>query len=246
MQHETTSTLDRQALMETFLKGVPTEELLNHDINSWYAHKAQEQAEEMRDEMDSPAGGLLKFLSSGPMSGMAAMMFAREFKDTPAKNYYELVYQLPEMGAFTVTIQRNDGETPALQLAAAKDRIAMLEESHAQVIQARDLYKQSWQLSSLQSMLRSFREAVRAARKVWLDENDPKDGTDCVTPFDQFLYTEVISGEGVDLPDLFELMEWAKYPADGRDLNSVAKGKMSRLILAATGLGDASLTVSDR
>ena len=52
MQHEETSTLDRQALMEAFLRGVPTEELLNHDINSWYAYKAQEQAEEMRDEMD--------------------------------------------------------------------------------------------------------------------------------------------------------------------------------------------------
>ena len=25
-------------------------------------------------------------------------------------------------------------------------------------------------------------------REVWLEENDPRDGTDCVTPFDQFLY----------------------------------------------------------
>lgn len=128
MQHETTSTLDRQALMGTFLKGVPTEELLNHDINSWYAHKAQEQAEEMRDEMDSPGGGLLKFLSNGPMSGMAAMMFAKEFQDTPATNYYELAYMVPDMGRFTVTIQRVEGETPAMQLLSAKERIAELEQ----------------------------------------------------------------------------------------------------------------------
>lgn len=25
-------------------------------------------------------------------------------------------------------------------------------------------------------------------REEWLEENDPKDGTDCVTPFDKYLY----------------------------------------------------------
>lgn len=33
-----------------------------------------------------------------------------------------------------------------------------------------------------------FLKEVRAARQVWLDENDPKDGSDCVIPFDRFLY----------------------------------------------------------
>ena len=27
-------------------------------------------------------------------------------------------------------------------------------------------------------------------REEWLEENDPKDGTDCVTPFDKYLYQE--------------------------------------------------------
>lgn len=31
-------------------------------------------------------------------------------------------------------------------------------------------------------------KAVREARDMWLEENDPKDGTDCVTPFDGVLY----------------------------------------------------------
>ena len=33
-----------------------------------------------------------------------------------------------------------------------------------------------------------FLDTVREARRVWLEENDPRDGTDCVTPFDKFLY----------------------------------------------------------
>lgn len=36
----------------------------------------------------------------------------------------------------------------------------------------------------------TFIEEVKQARRVWLDEYDPKDGTDVVTPFDQFLYQD--------------------------------------------------------
>lgn len=30
--------------------------------------------------------------------------------------------------------------------------------------------------------------AIDEARLAWLEENDPKDGTDCVTPYDHLLY----------------------------------------------------------
>lgn len=29
---------------------------------------------------------------------------------------------------------------------------------------------------------------LKAWRSEWLEENDPQDGTDCVTPFDKYLY----------------------------------------------------------
>ncbi|SFY07866.1 hypothetical protein [Azotobacter vinelandii] len=32
-------------------------------------------------------------------------------------------------------------------------------------------------------------------RQAWLDENDPPDGTDCVTPFDHYLYGTGITAE---------------------------------------------------
>lgn len=34
-----------------------------------------------------------------------------------------------------------------------------------------------------------FCNSVIEARRIWLEENDPKDGTDCVTPFDHLLYS---------------------------------------------------------
>ena len=30
---------------------------------------------------------------------------------------------------------------------------------------------------------------IKAWRNAWLEENDPQDGTDCITPFDSYLYT---------------------------------------------------------
>lgn len=33
----------------------------------------------------------------------------------------------------------------------------------------------------------AFRERVVQWRREWLEENDPCDGTDCVTPFDEYL-----------------------------------------------------------
>lgn len=31
-------------------------------------------------------------------------------------------------------------------------------------------------------------EDIKQWREEWLEENDPQDGTDCVTPFDKYLY----------------------------------------------------------
>ncbi len=55
----------------------------------------------------------LESLFKGEMaSAMFATMFAGEFVRSGARNYLELGYNVPEMGEFTVTIQRKEGKTP--------------------------------------------------------------------------------------------------------------------------------------
>ncbi|WP_366545349.1 hypothetical protein, partial [Salmonella enterica] len=50
-------------------------------------------------------------------SAIFATMFAGEFVRHGAKNYLELGYNVPEMGEFTVTIQRKEGKTPGERIA---------------------------------------------------------------------------------------------------------------------------------
>jgi hypothetical protein len=53
----------------------------------------------------------------------------------------------------------------------------------------------------------AFLKEVRTARQVWLDEYDPKAGSDCVTPFDQFLY----GTHPIREADLIEAREIARH-----------------------------------
>ncbi|EPP3538313.1 hypothetical protein ACUN59_005429 [Klebsiella variicola] len=60
----------------------------------------------------------LESLFNGELaSAMFATMFAGEFVRHGAKNYLELNYDVPEMGEFTVTIQRKEGKTPGERIA---------------------------------------------------------------------------------------------------------------------------------
>ncbi|EAP4832886.1 hypothetical protein EGS93_18580 [Salmonella enterica] len=60
----------------------------------------------------------LESLFKGEMaSAMFATMFAGEFVRSGARNYLELGYNVPEMGDFTVTIQRKEGKTPGERIA---------------------------------------------------------------------------------------------------------------------------------
>ncbi|MCW9452128.1 ead/Ea22-like family protein [Klebsiella michiganensis] len=107
--------------------------------------KAQQEAEELskfKEVMTSAAEALkagsplnLESLFKGELaSAMFAMMLAGEFIRSGATNYLELLYDAPEFGGMTVTLQKVEGKTPG-------QRIAELEESNAQVIQSRDHYK---------------------------------------------------------------------------------------------------------
>ncbi|MFJ7174558.1 hypothetical protein [Citrobacter freundii] len=60
----------------------------------------------------------LESLFKGEMaSAMFATMFAGEFARSGARNYLELGYNVPEMGEFTVIIQRKEGKTPGERIA---------------------------------------------------------------------------------------------------------------------------------
>lgn len=56
-------------------------------------------------------------------------------------------------------------------------------------------------------MVEINREQVIKWRQEWLDQNDPSDGTDCVTPFDKYLYDDDgekycrLMGEALDALD---------------------------------------------
>lgn len=60
-------------------------------------------------------------------SSMFAMMFAGEFVRSGAKNYLELLYEVPEFGGLTVTLQKVQGKTPAQRIEELEQRIAELE-----------------------------------------------------------------------------------------------------------------------
>lgn len=143
--------------------------------------KAQEEAEELskfKEVMTSAAEALkagkplnLESLFKGELaSAMFAMMFAGEFVRSGATNYLELLYDVPEFGEMTVTLQKVEGKTPG-------QRIAELEESHAQVIQSRDHYKRMSeeglkQLAESRTVtvkLPDLRQVVSGDRYVWSD-----------------------------------------------------------------------------
>lgn len=113
----------RETLMARFLKDVPDEDLEDHpNVYSWLTHEADKAARELHEGAGKPGAGLvgLKMLQEGPMSGVAALMFAAEFTAAGAKNYYEMTYETADLGNVVVTIQRVEGLTPAAKLEAAE------------------------------------------------------------------------------------------------------------------------------
>ncbi len=99
--------------------------------------KAQEEAEELskfKEVMTSAAEALkagkplnLESLFKGELaSAMFAMMFAGEFVRSGATNYLELLYDVPEFGEMTVTLQKVEGKTPGQRIAELESRTVKL------------------------------------------------------------------------------------------------------------------------
>ncbi|EAZ0910142.1 hypothetical protein AIY42_24375 [Salmonella enterica] len=87
--------------------------------------KRANEFDQFMDAMDTAKEALaagtpldLESLFKGEMaSAMFATMFAGELVRSGARNYLELGYNVPEMGEFTVTIQRKEGKTPGERIA---------------------------------------------------------------------------------------------------------------------------------
>ena len=62
----------------------------------------------------------------GGACGLLAANFADQFKGSGAINFLEVRMGHPEVGEFTVTMQRQEGETPSQQIAALKKQRAEL------------------------------------------------------------------------------------------------------------------------
>lgn len=99
--------------------------------------KAQQEAEELskfKEVMTSAAEALkageplnLESLFKGELaSAMFAMMFAGEFVRSGATNYLELLYDVPEFGEMTVTLQKVEGKTPGQRIAELESRTVKL------------------------------------------------------------------------------------------------------------------------
>ncbi|WP_368289334.1 hypothetical protein AB2B46_24030 (plasmid) [Kluyvera intermedia] len=123
-------TIDKDKVMFTGDFDPAAQVFVEHIAKRWSQQwkKLEKRANEFdrfMDAMDTAKEALaagtpldLESLFKGEMaSAMFATMFAGEFVRSGARNYLELGYNVPEMGEFTVTIQRKEGKTPGERIA---------------------------------------------------------------------------------------------------------------------------------
>lgn len=120
----------RLEAMNTFCAPVPTESMAGQNVYTWINTESQKLIQTMGEDAAAGVGPMSAFkkaFGEGPVSGVVATLFAQEFMATPAKNYIELHYNTPEMGDFTVTIQKHDHKTPGQRIAEVEgERDALL------------------------------------------------------------------------------------------------------------------------
>lgn len=119
----------RLEAMNAFCAPVATESMAGQNVYTWINTESQKLIATMGEDAAAGVGPMSAFkkaFGEGPVCGVVATLFAQEFMATPAKNYIELVYQTPEMGDFTVTIQKHDHKTPGQRIAELEDELAKL------------------------------------------------------------------------------------------------------------------------
>lgn len=123
--------LDRYAVMKEFCAGIDTEDMRGESLVSFTFKMLKKQCGD--DYMDKVVKSLMaNSEAAGQLdidcfaTGLFAQLFVHEFKRGGAKNYFEKTFEDPEVGEFTITMQRKEGETPCGQLEAARREINRL------------------------------------------------------------------------------------------------------------------------
>ena len=91
-------------------------------------------------------------------------------------NVHDIALEVLKIGLVQIDARQMTAESAPLCLADTAYKIA------------RAMVSRGEQEEVPKAAHHAFRAEVEKARKVWLDENPGEDGTDRVTPFDQFLY----------------------------------------------------------
>lgn len=121
---------ERLEAMNAFCAPVSTESMAGQNVYTWINTESKKLVEAMGEDAAAGVGPMTAFqkaFGTGPVSGVVATLFAQEFMATTAKNYFELHYNTPEMGDFTVTIQKHDHKTPGQRVAEVEgERDALL------------------------------------------------------------------------------------------------------------------------
>ena len=102
-------------------EGIETDRIAGKNLGEFLAGEVRLNRAEPKPD------GSFGFTFSGFAVQLMAESMAQQFKDSGAVNYLELRFQHIDIGPLTVTMQREEGLTPAQKLAQAEARIDELE-----------------------------------------------------------------------------------------------------------------------
>lgn len=107
-------------------EGIDTDRIAGKTLGEFLAGEVRLNKAEPKPD------GSFGFSFSGFAVQLMAESMAQQFKDSGAVNYLELLFHHKDIGPMTVTMQREEGLTPAQKLAQAEARIQELELRHRQ------------------------------------------------------------------------------------------------------------------
>lgn len=107
-------------------EGIETDRIAGKNLGEFLAGEVRLNKAEPKHD------GSFGFTFSGFAVQLMAGSMAQQIKDSGAVNYLELRFQHRDIGPLTVTMQREEGLTPAQKLAQAEARIDELELRHRQ------------------------------------------------------------------------------------------------------------------
>lgn len=118
MTDEFLPSADRAQLCQEFCKDIPTEQL-SMTLAEYVCKQAFLQGMNVHEST-------LQLNITGLASQMLAHSFVGQFKGSNATNFLELSFEHPDVGRFTVTMQKVSGKTPGQLKSEAEDQASKL------------------------------------------------------------------------------------------------------------------------